>query len=749
MKKRLVTLALAAAILIQTLPSPGLVAYAATAEEETTPAQTVETVENTDPQPELPLEIPESTPSEENAPAVETPVQEEVKEEVPTEELAEPAAEEIPQEEPVVEEEVKVQPEKITFTIVIANILQTNGTSKDYTTSFTLSQGSSNNKARKWFENKVNAKSFSYKGTKYTFTGRFTDANGQEVSFPVKYDPSLYYEDVTMVYYPVYDIIEAKHLSAQYIDNISTASSSWYNVDEFSSYRHTFRQPEAQPHYSFVEWRAEDGTVYMPGQSWSATKSILDPIPSGGTLTVSFHTFWQPSVTVNYYVDGALVNSVESFESVSVAGYIPQTEDKVRFIGWYDAAGNLVSDAVFTAPAVTSVRSDRYIENVYARFVTDYTVEHKLEGLDGTYVTVLTETVNDAVIGSTATAQAQSFDGFTFDGVIDQREVRKGLVLTVKYTRNSYSISYAYAGSLIPEGAEELLPQTKAYRYEEAIAAEAAPQMAGYTFSGWDLGDETMPSHDITVTGSWDYADDTLAYDANGGKGNTDRTAGKTFHEVTVADNSFTRGGYTFEGWNTMADGSGTAYKAGDIFTLTVNEDILYAQWKAIPIVIPEDPSIPQVPARVTPSAPVTPEIEAEPEIEVIAEENVPLAEKAEEEIKDMALPLAARPVWALINLLSMIATAAISILLIAKYFLIGNKEEDRENNNDRHLFTRVFTLVPAVAALVIFILTEDTRNRMVLTDKWTIWMLTILLVNIVAAFAARKDDEKIAENEN
>lgn len=171
MKKRLVTLALAAAILIQTLPSPGLVAYAATAEEETTPAQTVETVENTDPQPELPLEIPENAPSEDNAPAVETPVQEEVKEEAPTEELAEPAVEEIPQVEPVVEEEVKVQPEKITFTVVIANILQTNGTSKDYTTSFTLSQGSSNNKARKWFENKVNAKSFSYKGTKYTFTG--------------------------------------------------------------------------------------------------------------------------------------------------------------------------------------------------------------------------------------------------------------------------------------------------------------------------------------------------------------------------------------------------------------------------------------------------------------------------------------------------------------------------------------------------------------------------------------------------
>jgi len=427
MKKRLVTLALAAAILIQSFPSQWIVAYAATADEENNTTRIVRTVENTDPAPELPLEIREvkedNAPAAENAPAeqaepvVEAPVQEAAPEAAKEETAPAATTDEAPVEEieePVVEEEVKVQPEKITFTIVIANILQTNGTSKDYTTSMTLKQGSSNNKAYKWFENKVNAKSFSYKGTKYTFAGRFTDQNGQEVSFPVKYDPSLYYEDVTFVYYPVYDIVEAKHLSAQYIDNISTASSSWYNVDEFSSYRHTFKQPESQPHYSFIEWRAEDGTAYAPGQSWSASKSILDPIPSGGTMTVTFKTFWQPSVTVNYYADGALVNSAESFESVSVGSYIPLTEDKVRFVGWYDEAGNPVSDAVFTAPAVTSERSDRYIENVYARFVTDYTVEHKLEGLDGTYVTVLTEEVKDAVIGSMATAQAQSFDGFTF-----------------------------------------------------------------------------------------------------------------------------------------------------------------------------------------------------------------------------------------------------------------------------------------------------------------------------------------------
>ena len=48
---------------------------------------------------------------------------------------------------------------------------------------------------------------------------------------------------------------------------------------------------------------------------------------------------------------------------------------------------------------------------------------------------------------------------------------------------------------------------------------------------------------------------------------------------VTVAQNEFTRNNYTFTGWNTQADGKGTAYKAGDSFTLTDKDTMLYAQW--------------------------------------------------------------------------------------------------------------------------------------------------------------------------
>ena len=36
--------------------------------------------------------------------------------------------------------------------------------------------------------------------------------------------------------------------------------------------------------------------------------------------------------------------------------------------------------------------------------------------------------------------------------------------------------------------------------------------------------------------------------------------------------------GYTFAGWNTEANGSGTEYKAGSTFTIT-NDVTLYAEW--------------------------------------------------------------------------------------------------------------------------------------------------------------------------
>ena len=74
-------------------------------------------------------------------------------------------------------------------------------------------------------------------------------------------------------------------------------------------------------------------------------------------------------------------------------------------------------------------------------------------------------------------------------------------------------------------------------------------------------------------------AEHSMSYDANGGMGTMSAETGVAGKIVTVAQNEFTRNNYTFTGWNTQADGKGTAYKPGDSFTLTDKDTVLYAQW--------------------------------------------------------------------------------------------------------------------------------------------------------------------------
>ena len=70
-----------------------------------------------------------------------------------------------------------------------------------------------------------------------------------------------------------------------------------------------------------------------------------------------------------------------------------------------------------------------------------------------------------------------------------------------------------------------------------------------------------------------------LSYDANGGTGTMESITGEVGSKSVIEQNGFARSGHTYTGWNTQADGKGTAYKPGDIFTLTDKDTVLYAQW--------------------------------------------------------------------------------------------------------------------------------------------------------------------------
>ena len=73
---------------------------------------------------------------------------------------------------------------------------------------------------------------------------------------------------------------------------------------------------------------------------------------------------------------------------------------------------------------------------------------------------------------------------------------------------------------------------------------------------------------------------DNLTYDPNGGSGEKGIRQFDEHSVIIVESNSYTREGYEFTGWNTKADGTGAMHQPGAEYTLTDEEDILYAQWK-------------------------------------------------------------------------------------------------------------------------------------------------------------------------
>lgn len=99
--------------------------------------------------------------------------------------------------------------------------------------------------------------------------------------------------------------------------------------------------------------------------------------------------------------------------------------------------------------------------------------------------------------------------------------------------------------------------------------------------SGYDDG-ESYGKFEVTVPAKPSY---TISYNANGGSG-APSSHKKWYNESTTLWGSAynpTRTGYTFDGWNTKANGSGTSYAAGATITAGTNQALtLYAQWSIV-----------------------------------------------------------------------------------------------------------------------------------------------------------------------
>ena len=122
---------------------------------------------------------------------------------------------------------------------------------------------------------------------------------------------------------------------------------------------------------------------------------------------------------------------------------------------------------------------------------------------------------------------------------------------------------------------------------------------SGYKFAGWNTRSDgtgtaysqrqvMTPPADITLYAQWSCtACYTVSFDANGGSGAqaTPLTSAGGSSVTAPAGSGYTRAGYEFAGWNTAANGTGTAYAAGASFIPT-SSMTLYARWGCKPFTV-------------------------------------------------------------------------------------------------------------------------------------------------------------------
>ena len=305
----------------------------------------------------------------------------------------------------------------------------------------------------------------------------------------------------------------------------------------------------AKTGYTFSGWNGVPST--MPANDVTVT----------GTFTVN-------SYKLTFMSDGKVYDEKTYDFGADVTAPAAPTKTGYTFAGWDKEipaampAENTVITAKWIPASDTSVKVEYYVESLTGEYVLKNTL------------------VDSATTDAEYTAEIPAYDGFTFDaansvitGIV---KADSSLVLTVRYSRNTYTLSYTVDGKA---------HTSLTYKFGETVTPAAAPEKTGYTFSGWQGVPETMPANDVEASGTFTANTYYIAFDSNGGTGTMEKQRFTYDTAAKLAKNTFTKTDSVFVGWNTASDGSGYGYAdEAEVGNLTSANDVtvtLYAQYKA------------------------------------------------------------------------------------------------------------------------------------------------------------------------
>lgn len=181
------------------------------------------------------------------------------------------------------------------------------------------------------------------------------------------------------------------------------------------------------------------------------------------------------------------------------------------------------------------------------------------------------------------------------------RDANSTVVIKVQKTPITYTVQYAGNGHTGGSTANS----SHTYDSAKALTANGFTK-TGYTFAGWSTSPSGSVSYSngqsvknlrntqgatITLYAVWKPNNYTVSYNANGGTGSMSASTATYNSNFQTRKNTFTRTGYTFNGWNEQADGkhpeqwglsNSGVYESGKYWKWTYAKSItLYAQWVA------------------------------------------------------------------------------------------------------------------------------------------------------------------------
>ena len=335
--------------------------------------------------------------------------------------------------------------------------------------------------------------------------------------------------------------------------------------------------------------------VTLPGTTYGSDNPDVAQV-EGETLT----TLGEGIATASVYADGQWLAST----SLTVAGQAPAVDGDATPVDQGEAGEG---DAQPDGGVIESDGAGEGEGDSEPPAVTQFTVSFDANGGTGEMspVTVNTEDEYTAPECAFTAPEGQEFDCWTNADGTETYPAGTSLGLlagdTTLYAKwkdvepapvTQFTVSFEANG-----GTGEMSPADVDADAEYTVPGSTFTAPAGKVFDSWNTsadgtGTKYMPQdapaihENMTLFAQWVAAPATkctVTFDANGGTGAMDVLTADLGTTVTLPASTFTRDGYVFAGWNTAADGTGTAIVNGGQLTLG-SDATLYAQWKTADI---------------------------------------------------------------------------------------------------------------------------------------------------------------------